>query len=55
MKTEFMDHVEQVLARHGGKGFLSYLVYILVFLCLAGYVVGKPLFDLVTRNKLKLK
>ena len=55
MKTEFMDHVEQVLARHRGKGFLSYLVYILVFLCLAGYVIGKPLGNLLTQNKLKQK
>ena len=55
MKTNWLDRLEKTLARHGGKGFLSYLVSIAIFLVLSVYVLLIPLFNFLTLNKLKLK
>jgi len=55
MKTDFMDRVEHVIARHRGKGALSYLIYFFIFIFMVVYVVLKPLLNLMTINKLKLK
>jgi len=55
MKTDLMDQVQGLLARHKGKGLFSYLVYILIFLFMTVYVVAKPLGNFFTSNKFKHK
>jgi hypothetical protein len=55
MKTDVMDKIQQLLDRHRGKGWRSYGVYILIFLCMLVVVIGKPLGNLLTFNKLKQK
>jgi|KBSSwiStaDraftv2_1062776.scaffolds.fasta_scaffold3687638_2 hypothetical protein len=55
MKTDMMDHLQHVLARHKGKGWMSYGIYFLIFLSMIAYVSARSLGNLVTLNKFREK